>query len=81
MEKFIPKEKLSKKARKALEAKKRATWDISPVTKRVESKKVYNRKKNSRVRYEDEREFFHGHGDYSRFVCASSTICWAMTLS
>jgi hypothetical protein len=31
-----------------------------PVTKRVESKKVYDRKKNSRVRYEDEREFFFG---------------------
>ncbi len=58
MEKFIPKEKLSKKARKALEAKKRAVWGFSPVTKRVESKKVYDRKKNSRVRYEDEREFF-----------------------
>ena len=80
MEKFIPKEKLGKKARKALEAKKRATWDISPVTKRVESKKVYSRKKNSRVRYEDEREFFHAFF-YSLFVCASSTICWAMTLS
>ncbi|MBQ6959590.1 MAG: hypothetical protein IJP78_01290 [Clostridia bacterium] len=53
MEKFIPKEKLGKKARKALEAKKRATWGISPVTKRVESKKVYSRKKNSRVRDED----------------------------
>ena len=79
MEKFIPKGKMSKKARKALEAKKRATWGFSPVTKRVESKKVYSRKKNSRVRYEDEREFFHGV--YSRFVCASSTICWAMTLS
>jgi hypothetical protein len=60
MEKFIPKEKLSKKARKALEAKKRAVWGFSPVTKRVESKKVYDRKKNSRVRYEDEREFFFG---------------------
>lgn len=79
MEKFIPKEKLSKKARKALEAKKRAVWGFSPVTKRVESKKVYSRKKNSRVRDEDEREFFHEV--YSLFVCASSTICWAMTLS
>ena len=58
MERFIPKEKMSKKARKALEAKKRAAWGISPVTKRVESKKVYSRKKNSRVRYEDERELF-----------------------
>ncbi len=54
MEKFIPKEKLSKKARRALAAKKRATWGFSPVTKRVESKKVYSRKKNSRLRDADE---------------------------
>ena len=58
MEKCIPKEKMSKKARKALEAKKRSTWGFSPVTKRVESKKVYDRKKSSRVQDEDEREFF-----------------------
>ena len=56
MEKFIPKEKLSKKARRALVAKKRATWGFSPVTKRVESKKVYSRKKNSRLRDADETE-------------------------
>ena len=79
MEKFIPKEKMSKKARKALEAQKRSTWGFSPVTRHVESKKVYSRKKNSRVRYEDEREFFHAF--YSLLVCASSTICWAITLS
>ena len=54
MEKFIPKEKLSKKARKALEAKKRTTWGFSPVTKRVESKKAYSRKKNSRLRDADD---------------------------
>ena len=54
MEKFVSKEKMSKKARKELAAKKRATWAFSPVTKRIESKKVYSRRKNARVRQEDE---------------------------
>ena len=47
MERFIPKKKLSKKARKELDSQKRATWAFSPATKKVESKKLYNRKKNA----------------------------------
>ncbi len=42
---FIPREKLSRKARKLLDSQKRATWAFSPVTKKVESKKAYNRKR------------------------------------
>ena len=49
MKKIVPKAKLSKKARRKLNAEKRTTWAFSPVTKRVESKKVYNRKKISRA--------------------------------
>ena len=45
MPKFIPREKLSKKARRSLDAEKRATWGFSPVTRKVENKKRYNRKK------------------------------------
>ena len=45
---FIPKEKLSKKARKDLDRQKRVTWDFSPVTKTVESKKIYSRKRKAR---------------------------------
>ena len=46
MEKFIPKEKLGKKARKALHLRNRATWEgLNPATRRMESKKRYNRKK------------------------------------
>ena len=51
MEKFVPKDKMSKKARKRLAAQKRVTWGFSPVTQRVESKKRYDRKNNHR-RYE-----------------------------
>jgi hypothetical protein len=50
MDKFIPKKKLSKKAQRELAAAKRNTWgSISPITRRTESKKAYNRK---RVRLE-----------------------------
>jgi hypothetical protein len=53
MSKFIPKEKLSKKARKQLDNEQRTTWAFSPVTKKVESKKLYNRKRKSYDRYDD----------------------------
>ena len=35
-----------KKARKQLDTEQRSTWAFSPVTKKVESKKLYNRKRN-----------------------------------
>ena len=47
---FVPKNKLSKKAQKELNRKRRVTWEFSPVTKTVESKKIYSRKKNAHVR-------------------------------
>ncbi len=53
MNKFISRQKMSKKARKELDAKQRSTWSFSPVTKKVESKKLYNRKKKSTERYND----------------------------
>ena len=46
MARFISKEKLSKKARKAQNDLQRQTWDVCPVTRKVESKKVYRRKKS-----------------------------------
>ncbi|MBR2042477.1 MAG: hypothetical protein IJ945_08940 [Oscillospiraceae bacterium] len=46
MEKFIPFEKLSKKEQKKLNAMKRRGWNgISPVTRKTENPKAYNRKK------------------------------------
>ena len=42
---FTPYEKLSKKAKREIDAKKRGSWNgVDPVTKIVESKKVYRRK-------------------------------------
>ena len=53
MKKFIPKEKLGKKARKQLDNEQRTTWAFSPVTKKVESKKLYNRKRKAYDLYDD----------------------------
>ena len=53
MPKFIPREKLGKKARRALDAEKRATWGFSPVTRKVENKKHYDRKKSAHVWKDD----------------------------
>ena len=46
MKNFIPKEKMSKKAQKQLAAERRAVWTIPPVSRRIESKKLYNRKRS-----------------------------------
>ena len=47
MAKFISREKLSKKARKELDNQKSAVWAFSPTTRKVESKKLYNRRKSA----------------------------------
>ena len=44
MKGFIPREKLGRKARKQLDGERRVTWTFSPVTKKIESKKLYSRK-------------------------------------
>lgn len=53
MASFVPREKMSKKEKKKLAAEKRVCWAFSPVTRRVENKKVYNRKRISRIRRDD----------------------------
>ncbi len=45
MEKYIPYEKLSKRKKRELDAGKRRIWAISPVTRKPENPKAYNRKK------------------------------------
>lgn len=47
MEKFIPYEKLSKKEKRKLDASRRNTWgELSPVTRKPENSKAYNRKRS-----------------------------------
>lgn len=49
MAKYIPYEKLGKKQRRALDEARRDTWGaISPITRRPENPKAYNRKKAKR---------------------------------
>ncbi len=40
-----PRRKMGKRARKILDASQRRTWQVSPVTKLVPSKKLYSRKR------------------------------------
>ena len=53
MARFVPKDKLSKKAQKELNRQRRTMWDFSPVSRAVDSRKLYNRKRNTRDRYDD----------------------------
>ena len=53
MAKFVSRERLSKKARKELDSQKRVTWTFSHTTKKVESKKLYNRKKSAHAWKDD----------------------------
>lgn len=53
MKKFVEYEKLSKKRKKEIDKAKRTTWgNVIPVTKKVESAKIYNRKKHQRRDWE-----------------------------
>ena len=56
---FIPKGKLSKKTQKELNRQKRVTWEFSPVTKTVESKKIYSRKRKAQNRDDYGLSFFY----------------------
>ncbi len=58
MNRFIPREKAGKKARKAQASEKRAAWAISPVTRKIDSKKIYSRKKLPRAGWDDGAGFF-----------------------
>ena len=65
MAKFVPRGKLSKKAQKELNRQRRVTWEFSPVTKTVESRKVYSRKRKARNRDDD-----YGPGYFFAWVSA-----------
>ena len=50
---------MSKKAQKELNRQRRVTWNFSPVTKAVYSKKLYTRKRNARNRDDYGLGVFH----------------------
>lgn len=54
MKKFVPYEKLSKSKKRELDRIKRVTWgSVNPVTRKVESKKLYKRKSRNFTDYSD----------------------------
>jgi len=54
MDKFIPREKLSKKKQRELDRQARRDWNgLNPATRRPEDPKIYNRKKIRRDDYGD----------------------------
>ena len=62
MARFVPREKLSKKALKELNLQRRVAWDFSPVTRTVDSRKVYSRKRKTQNRDDYGLGFFFFHG-------------------
>ena len=74
---FIPKGKLSKKAQKELNRQRRVIWEFSPVTKTVDSKKIYNRKKKAHDRYDDNQ---YGMGIFIP-VCFQGALAASSLLS
>ena len=54
MQKFVPKQKLSKKAKRALNDARRKTWGaLNPVTRKPRNPKAYDRKKPPRLQDDD----------------------------
>ena len=58
MAKFVSRGKLSKKAQKELNRQRRVTWGFSTVTKTVDSRKIYSRKRKAQNRDDDGLSFF-----------------------
>ena len=59
MEKFIPFDKLSKKRKRELNAKRRKGWNgLNPVTRRTENPKAYVRRKVQKRNYDPDSALF-----------------------
>jgi hypothetical protein len=55
VDKFIPYEKLSKKAKRAVNARKRRSWGgLNPVTRKSPNPRAYDRRKARRLPENDE---------------------------
>ena len=49
MTKFVPRAKLSKRAKRELDLKQRTLWQINPVTRRPPNPQAYDRNKVRRI--------------------------------
>lgn len=63
MEKFIPYKKLSKKKQRELNTAARNVWAISPVTRKPENPKAYNRRKAQDWKEDDSDPVLFKHGE------------------
>lgn len=55
MEKFIPYEKLSKKEKRIMDARRRGTWGgLNPVTRKPPNSRAYDRNKAKRWKRDDD---------------------------
>ena len=78
-DKFVPQDKMSKKAQKELNDKKRGTWgNTNPVTRVQPNKKAYDRKRDKKVIEEDfenkDSEEYLGVDEVKRFVNAREKL-------
>ncbi|MCL2364355.1 MAG: hypothetical protein FWC71_06815 [Defluviitaleaceae bacterium] len=72
-QKYVPLEKQSKRKQREYHAKQRGDWgNINPITRKVESAKIYNRKKSKRERYNSGLDFFVG--TYETFWSVGAAI-------
>ena len=53
MERFVPRDKMNKKARRAMDRQRRAVWTLCPVTRVKESVRGRSRDRADRTRYAD----------------------------
>lgn len=59
MDRYVPCEKLSKKKQREANAARRRSWgQLSPVTRRTENPKIYNRKKIRKDMFEEQPSVF-----------------------
>lgn len=72
MNKHIPYNKLSKKAQRELDNQQRMTWNgLNPITRKIESKKLYRRKKT----HEGFDDSCYGSFCFARRVIVSFYYC------
>jgi hypothetical protein len=72
MNRFLPREKMGKREKRALDKAKRQVWGaVSPVTRTTENKKGYNRKRSPRWYDDDSTGTFICR--FSAYSCAFSS--------
>ena len=71
MKKFIPREKLGKKAKRQLDREARVVWQFSPASRRIDSKKRYDRKRSPKRFYDDGGDLF----SYNFLTASTRATC------